>query len=72
MTNASGQGFERRQRHPSSGSSPGGNIESNPLGKYEFGGTERSVETPVLPSFVTCDLCDFLGEGLTLGGPTDT
>ena len=66
---ASGQGFEWLQRHPSSGSSPGGNIESNPfgtVGKYVFRGTERSVEMPVVPSFMTCDLCDFLGDGLTL------
>ena len=69
MANASGQGFEWRQRHPSSRSSPGGNIGSNPFGiglKGVFGRTERSVEMPVVPSFMTCDLCHFLGEGLTL------
>ena len=72
---ASGQGFEWLQRHPSSGSSPGGNIESNPfgtVGKYVFRGTERSVEMPVVPSFMTCDLCVFLGDALTLGRSTDT
>ena len=34
-----------------------------------FRGTERSVEMPVVPSFMTCDLCDFLGDGLTLPLP---
>ena len=37
-----------------------------------FRGTERSVEMPVVPSFMTCDLCDFLGDALTLGRSTDT
>ena len=27
---------------------------------------------PVVPSFMTCDLCDFLGDALTLGRSTDT
>ena len=27
---------------------------------------------PVVPWFMTCDLCDFLGDALTLGRSTDT